>query len=126
MTRVRAILLASLSFASGAGFVGARQQAPVTRRVPQFENSEVTVWKTIIEPNQPLVMHRHEHGRTLIALTDGVLQVVDSAGKVKDTYNLKAGSAMWLDKDPPVVTHADVNRSGRTIEVIVVQLKNDK
>jgi hypothetical protein len=35
----------------------------------QFENEHLKVWKTIILPNQPLNLHRHDHGRALIALT---------------------------------------------------------
>ena len=127
MLRVRsAVLACTLSFAAGAAVMLAQQQPTTTRREPQFENSEVKVWKSIIEPNQPLSQHRHEHGRALIALTDGVLQVVDPTGKVQNTFDWKAGKAYWLDKDPPVVTHADVNNTGKTIQVIVVELKNDK
>lgn len=121
-----AIVCCALSFIAGAAAVWAQQGQSATRREPQFENSEVKVWKSIIEPNQPLAQHRHEHGRALIALTNGVLQVVDPNGKVINTYDWKAGKAYWLDKDPPVVTHADVNNTGKTIEVIVVELKNDK
>jgi hypothetical protein len=102
------------------------QQQLVTRREPQFENAHMKVWKSIIEPNQPLSQHRHEHGRALIALTDGVLDVVNPAGKTTNTYHWKRGTAYWLDKDPGTDTHADVNNSGKTIEVIVVELKNDQ
>lgn len=84
------------------------------------------VWKSFIEPNQPLTQHRHEHGRALIALTDGVADVVDVSGKVLTTYKWEKGKAYWLDKDASTSTHADVNKSGKTIEVIVVELKNDR
>ena len=50
-----------------------QQQAAATRREPQFENSEVRVWKSIIMPNQPLSLHRHDHGRTIVALKGGTL-----------------------------------------------------
>lgn len=84
---LRAILVASvLSFAAGAGVMRAQQQA-TTRREPQFENDEMKVWKSIIMPNQPLTQHRHEHGRALVALTDGTLDVVNPAGKVVNTYH---------------------------------------
>lgn len=95
-----------------------------TRREPQFENDHVKVWKSIILPNQPLRLHRHENGRALIALTDGNLKVVNEAGEHIDTYEWKAGNAYWLDKDPPDVLHGDVNEGPETIEVIVVELKN--
>ncbi len=76
-------------------------QEQKSRREPQFENEHVKVWKSIILPNQPLSLHRHEHGRALIALKGGTLKVVDEAGKTIDTYVWEDGKAYWLDKDPP-------------------------
>ena len=102
------------------------QQAGVSRREPQFENSEVQVWKSIIMPNQQLALHRHDHGRALISLNGGMLNVVDGNGKVMDTYKLEAGKAMWLEADKAGTQHADVNPGKAPVEVIVVQLKNDK
>ena len=121
------VVIASLvSFAAGAGVVWARQQVPgATRREPQFENEHMRVWKSIIMPKQPLTQHRHEHGRALIALTDGQLKVVGPEGKVLDIYNWERGKAYWLGKDPPGQTHADVNETDRPIEVIVVELRKD-
>ena len=114
-----------LSFVAGVGAMWA-QQASTTRREPQFENEHVKVWKSIIMPNQPLSLHRHDHGRTLIALTDGRLQVVDGNSRTLKTYNWERGKAYWLDADPPGETHADVNNTARAIEVIVVELKQDR
>lgn len=121
------VVLASLaSFAAGAGLVWAKQQTQgATRREPQFENEHMRVWKSIIMPKQPLTQHRHDHGRALIALTDGQLKVVDPEGKVIDIYNWERGKAYWLGKDPPGKTHADVNETDRPIEVIVVELRKD-
>ena len=127
MQPLQLVVIASVvSFAAGAGVVWARQQVPgATRREPQFENEHLRVWKSIILPKQPLTQHRHEHGRALIALTDGQLKVVDPEGKVLDLYNWERGKAYWLGKDPPGQTHADVNESDRPIEVIVVELRKD-
>jgi hypothetical protein len=110
-------------FAAG---VAVGEQQATTRREPQFENSEVQVWKSIIFPGKPLGLHRHDHGRALISLNGGELNVVDGAGKVLDVYKLEAGKAMWLDADKPGTQHADVNPGKDPVEVIVVQLKNDK
>ena len=101
-------------------------QQSTSRREPQFENSEVQVWKSIISPGKPLGLHRHEHGRALVSLNGGVLNVVDANGKVLDVYKLEAGKAMWLDADKPGTQHADVNPGTQPVEVVVVQLKNDK
>lgn len=127
MTSLRKTLIAcGLSFVAGGGVMWAQQQQQTSRREPQFENSEMKVWKSIIMPKQPLTLHRHEHGRALVALTDVELKVVDQNGKQLDIYKLPAGKAMWLGKDPAGQTHADVNDTNKPIEVIVVELKNDK
>jgi hypothetical protein len=124
MKRLSIVGICALSFIAGA--VWAQQQNQPTRREPQFENDHVRTWKSIIMPKQPLTQHRHEHGRALIALTDGQLKVVDKDGKVVNTYNWERGKAYWLDADPPGQTHADVNDTATPIEVIVVELKRDR
>ena len=101
-------------------------EASTSRREPQFENSEVQVWKSIVSPGKPLGLHRHDHGRALISLNGGTLNVVDGSGKVLDVYKLEAGKAMWLEADKAGTQHADVNPGTQNVEVIVVQLKNDK
>jgi beta-alanine degradation protein BauB len=110
----------------GAGVLWAEvagQGQSGTRREPQFENEHVRVWKSIIMPNQPLALHRHERGRALIALRGGQLKVVDKAGKPITTYNWETGKAYWLDADPPGQMHGDLNDTSDPIEVIVVELK---
>ena len=126
MSRTSVFAACVVSFIAGVGAVQFQQQTPTTRREPQFSNEHVESWKSIILPKQPLTQHRHEHGRALIALTDGVLKVVDQNGKLLTTYNWERGKAYWLDADPPGQTHADVNETDKTIEVIVVQLKKDR
>jgi quercetin dioxygenase-like cupin family protein len=123
MRVVGGIITVMAVFATG---VAIGQQASTSRREPQFENSEVQVWKSIISPGTPLGLHRHDHGRALISLNGGTLNVVDGAGKVIDVYKLEAGKAMWLDADKAGTQHADVNPGTSPVEVIVVQLKNDK
>jgi len=120
---IGAVAVMGAVFAAG---VAVGEQQSTTRREPQFENSEVQVWKSIIYPGTPLGLHRHDHGRALISLNGGVLNVVDGNGKVLDVYKLEAGKAMWLNADPPGTQHADVNPGKDPVEVIVVQLKNDK
>jgi beta-alanine degradation protein BauB len=122
--RVTIVALCVASF--GAGALWAHQAQGTSRREPQFENDHVKVWKSIIMPKQPLALHRHDHGRALIALTDGRLNVVDQDGKTLDTYNWEKGKAYWLGVDPPGQQHGDVNDTGAPIEVIVVELKNDR
>jgi len=120
---IGAVAVIGSVFAAGV-VVG--QQNAASRREPQFENSEVQVWKSIVMPKQPLSLHRHDHGRALVSLNGGTLNVVDGNGKVMDVYKLEAGKAMWLEADKAGTQHADVNPGTAPVEVIVVQLKNDK
>ncbi len=94
-----------------------------TRREPQFENGEVKVWKSIIMPNQPLALHRHDHGRTIIALKGGTLDVVDGSGKTIKKMEWETGKAYWLGVDPPGEQHGDLNKGTTPIEVIVVEMR---
>jgi hypothetical protein len=110
-------------FAAGIA-VGALQQQPSgTRREPQFENSSVRVWKSIIMPNQPLALHRHDFGRTIVALKGGTLDVVDKDGKTLQQMTWETGKAYWLDADPKDQQHGDLNRTKEPIEVIVVEMR---
>jgi hypothetical protein len=123
---IRRLMMFGLCVACfGAGALWAQSQQPQsgTRREPQFENDEVKVWKSIILPNQPLSLHRHEKGRALIALKGGQLHVVDKDRKPIKTYNWESGKAYWLDADPPGELHGDLNEGKETMEVIVVELK---
>lgn len=103
----------------------ARQQLNQTRRIPQFENDEVKVWKSIILPNQPLAMHRHDHPRVIVALAGGTLKVVKPSGE-SSLMTWETGKAYWLRSDPRGELHGDVNEGERPIEVIVVELKKAK
>lgn len=100
----------------------ADEPALTTGRTPQFENEHVTVWKSVIVPNQPLEMHRHDNPRAIIALKGGTLTVVNDSGERHD-MTWETGNAYWLEADPPGELHGDVNEGPEPVEVIVVQLK---
>ena len=95
-----------------------------TRRIPQFENENVEVWKSIIYPSQPLSMHRHDNPRAIIALKGGTLNVVNQNGQSHD-MTWESGKAYWLEADAPGELHGDVNEGTDPIEVIVVQMKDN-
>ena len=117
------ILLFALGFAAcGPRAEPQVESEQVTGRTPQFENEYVEVWKSVIVPNQPLEMHRHDHPRAIIALKGGTLTVVNDAGDRRD-MTWETGSAYWLDADPVGELHGDVNEGPEPVEVIVVQLK---
>ena len=95
-----------------------------TRRIPQFENGHVKVWKSIILPNQPLPPHRHEHGRVIVALQGGTMKIAEVSG-ASDTQVWETGKAYWLPANPPGTRHSDVNVGDKPIEVMVVEAKDD-
>jgi hypothetical protein len=98
------------------------KQTATTQRTPQFENPNVKVWKTLIMPNQPLTLHRHENGRVIVALQGGTLTIKKEKGDSKKVV-WETGKAYWLDADPPGELHGDVNETARAIEVMVVELQ---
>jgi beta-alanine degradation protein BauB len=96
-----------------------------TQRFPQFENADVKVWKSTVMPNNPLAMHRHEHGRVIIALSGGTMKIVEQNGS-SETHTWETGKAYWLPANPPGEMHSDLNGGDKPIEVMVVELKHDK
>jgi hypothetical protein len=116
------IALAS-AFSLGAVAGTFQQQAAQTRREPQFDNEHVRVWKSIILPNQPLALHRHDHGRTIVALKGGTLDVVGAKGETMKKMTWESGKAYWLGPDLPGEQHGDLNRGAEPIEVIVVEMR---
>lgn len=105
---------------AGAAF---QTTATGTRREPQFDNDHVRVWKSTIFPNQPLSLHRHDHGRTIVVLEGGTLDVVNATGQTQTRLTWETGKAYWLDADPPGQQHADVNRGTKPIQVMVVEMR---
>jgi hypothetical protein len=99
-----------------------QQLAAGTQRIPQFENESVKVWKSVIVPNGPLTLHRHDHGRTIVALVGGDLKIVKESGQTTVAH-WETGKAYWLPPDPPGERHKDVNDTDKTIEVMVVEMK---
>lgn len=110
-------------FVGGVAVGALQDQASATRREPQFENDHVRVWKSIVMPNQPLALHRHDRGRTIVALKGGMLDVVDATGKPMKKLVLESGKAYWLDADPPGQQHGDMNHGKSPIEVMVVEMR---
>ncbi len=128
MTKIIHLLFLCTVFLTGTAMFSESygQNTNVTHRVPMFENDDVKVWKTVIMPNSPLSMHRHEHGRTIVVLKGGTLTIQQDTGE-KKKVEWETGKAYWLDADPPGdKKHADVNETNQAIEVMVVENKKDK
>ena len=100
------------------------QQQGTTQRFPQFENEEVKVWKSVVYPNAPLTMHRHDHPRVIIALKGGTMKIVERSGASED-HPWETGHAYWLPANPSNTEHADENAGKEPIEVMVVELEKE-
>ncbi|MGB7750206.1 MAG: hypothetical protein WCF88_01530 [Candidatus Acidiferrales bacterium] len=121
---MKTFLLGAL-FASSLFFAVHAQQATQTQRIPLFENDDVRVWKSVIFPDAPLAMHRHEHPRVIVALTGGTMKIVEQNGPA-ESHAWETGKAYWLAPNLPNTMHADVNAGNKPIEVVVVELKKEK
>ena len=118
MKIVRGLLIGSL-------VLSGTLQAQATKRIEQINNDKVTVWKTLVYPSakQTLAMHRHEHDRVVVALTDGLFKITNDKGKTH-FLKLEKNKAYYLARDPAKELHNDQNMTDHVIKVMVVELKN--
>jgi hypothetical protein len=69
-------------------------------------------------------MHRHDHPRVIVALTDGTIDIVDANG-THDVHIWKQAHAYWLPAMPPGAMHSDVNTGNAPLQVMVVELQKE-
>jgi len=119
--RLRAAFVAAIALTPLCSLTS--QQNAGTQRTPQFENSDVKVWKTVVMPNAPLTMHTHDHARVIVALTGGTMKIVNEDG-TSETQQWDTGKAYWLSASEGKKRHADANQGDKPIEVMVIELKN--
>jgi len=110
------------AFAAGLSFAQVTAQ---TGRTPQFENTDVKVWKSVILPHSPLPLHRHDHPRVIIALEGGTMNVLQKDG-APEIHEWKSGHAYWLPANAPGTMHQDVNMGDKPIVVMVVELEKSR
>jgi quercetin dioxygenase-like cupin family protein len=122
---VALIALGGILILLAASVVWSSDQSSSTQRVPQFENSHVKVWKSTIVPNAPLSLHRHDHGRVIVALQGGTVKIEEESGS-SETHVWETGKAYWLPANPPNTRHRDINVGDHPIEVMVVEVEDDK
>jgi hypothetical protein len=124
LTLNRALALAAVALSLFAA-VRAQVAASQSQRVDQFQNDAVKVWRTTVLPHQPLALHRHDHPRVIVALSDGTMDLVDSAG-THDIHVWQKDHAYWLPAMPPGALHSDVNAGNAPLEVMVVELERER
>jgi hypothetical protein len=79
----------------------------------------------VVLPDAALTMHRHEHPRVIIALSGGTMKIADQTCAAEEHVR-RTGNAYWLPANPPNTMHADVNGGDKPIEVMVVELEQEK
>ncbi|HWE99698.1 MAG TPA: hypothetical protein VG248_07870 [Caulobacteraceae bacterium] len=121
MRRVRVALAATLVAGLLGGFALA-QTLPGSGRIPQFENAQVKVWRTRVATGDPLPLHRHDHPRVVVALSDGELDLRNAAGAV-ERLPMQNGHAYWLPAMAAGAMHQDVNPGREPLDLMVVELK---
>ena len=121
--KLSALWLLPAALGAFAGGFALAESLAQTGREPEFENSEVKVWRTRVLPNNPLPLHRHEHPRVLVALNGGTMKILEESG-ASETHEWSSGHAYWLPANPPGTRHQDVNVGTEPIDVIVVELQN--
>lgn len=114
-------LLLLIAALISAGFSAPVQQ-PAMQRLPQFENDRAVSWKSVIPPHTESTLHRHDRYRSIIAIVGGDLKTVTESGETVVTH-YETGKAYWQAPMPPGVMHKDVNDTGKTIELVVVEIK---
>ena len=72
--------------------------------------------------DQPVPQQRPYFPTGVVALAGGELKVVKESG-ASEVMKWETGKAYWLDADPPGELHADVNETGKPIEVMVVEMR---
>jgi beta-alanine degradation protein BauB len=116
---LRAVFVAAVALTP----LTSQQPASSTQRIPQFENDDVKVWKTVVMPHAPLTMHTHDHPRVIVALSGGTMKIVNEDG-TSQTEKWETGKAYWLSLEEGKKRHADSNQGEKPIEVMVIELKN--
>ena len=66
-------------------------------------------------------MHTHDHPRVIVALNGGDLTTVYENGATA-TQHWETGKAYWQLTEQN--RHSDANKTGKPIEVMVVELRN--
>src|SRR3954452_13910004 len=114
--------LLCVSVVSGLSRTFAQTPKAEMTRMPQFENDRAVSWKSVIPPHTESTLHRHDRYRTIIGIVGGDLTTVDAQGR-KTVTHYEAGRSYWQEPMLPGAMHKDVNETGNTIELLVVEIK---
>jgi hypothetical protein len=123
--RLALVILTALlcvSVVSGYSRIFAQTAKAEMTRMPQFENDRAVSWKSVIPPHTESTLHRHDRSRTIVGIVGGDLTTVDPQGR-KTVMHYETGKSYWQEPMPAGEMHKDVNETGKTIELVVVEVK---
>ena len=95
-----------------------------THRTVYYENPVSRAWETVIMPNQPLKLHRHDYPRAVVVLEGGVLTLINENHEKTGELVLETGKTYWLEADAPDTLHGDINEGRRPVRVVVVEFRS--
>jgi hypothetical protein len=90
----------------------------------QFENDQVCIAKVKISPHEEIGLHRDVYPQVVIALKGGTMTRLEADGRTTD-ITFPTGTAVFREADPENELHKSVNNSSESIELILVQVKNN-
>ena len=109
------------AIAAAAGFLRAQPRAEM-QRIPQFDNTRAVAWRSVIPAGTESTLHRHDRQRVIVAIVGGDLKTVTASGETTVSHYV-TGNAYLQEPMPAGVMHKDVNDTGRTIDLVVIELK---
>ncbi len=95
-----------------------------TSRTVHYDNPVSRAWETVIMPNQPLQLHRHDYPRAIVVLEGGVLTLINEHHEKTGELVLETGKTYWLEADPPGELHGDINEGRSPVRVVVVEFRS--
>jgi hypothetical protein len=89
----------------------------------QFENDKVRVIKTKVNAHEEIGLHRDELPAVVISPKGGTITRLEADG-TKTEVVFPKGTAVYRPVDPIGELHRSVNNTCKTVEMIIIQLKD--
>lgn len=90
----------------------------------QFENNQICIAKAKIQPHEEIGLHRDVYPQVVIALKGGTITRLEADGRVTEVQ-FPTGVAVIREADPKDELHKSVNNSSESVELVIIQLKNN-
>lgn len=91
----------------------------------QLDNDQVTVARIKVLPHEEIGLHRDALPQVVVAIKGGTITRLEADGKVNDVQ-FPTGVAVFRTPDPEGQLHRSVNKSSDPVELIIIQLKDQK